>query len=115
MVSPVFSLTTNASDPVYNDENIRHVIEDQLPMLKRDEGTTTITVEDHLRHRFEHDFYNLLSELNVPRSAYYATLRLNGYTHPQQYTVDHETLRVPSETAIQRLHRLHKTYNAYNR
>ena len=112
MTAPVLSLLTNKTDPLYNDEKIRHVIDDLL-VLKNDPDLVTMTLEDHQRHRFEHDFYNLLHELGILRSSYYATLRLNGYTHPQQFTVDKEVIKVPSEVSVERLHRLYKTYKAY--
>lgn len=110
MTSPVMSMVTNGTDPLYNNELLRHRVEDHLDRLSRGEGAVEHVLEEQQRWRYENDLYNLLAVLGIPAYAYYATLRLNGLTHPQAFTHEMHTLLVPDEALLSRLHRLHLAY-----
>jgi hypothetical protein len=74
-----------------------------------------VVLEDHVRNRYEHDFYNLLHVLGYPNHSHYAILRLNNYSHPQQYTVDRAALLIPNESDLRWLHDVHRLYRRYGK
>lgn len=111
MTSPIFNMMSNNIDPLYTQGRIRHRVEDQLPKLTA--GARVHTLKDHERHRYEYDLYNLLSVLRIPPSAYYATMRINGWTHPEQFSVDTVELLIPDLDDLRWLHDVHQLYQRY--
>lgn len=112
MPSPIFKMMTNNTDTLYSDRLVHHRVEDHLKLLK-DTATTKI-LDDYQRHRFENDFFNLLSLLGVPSYAYYATMRINDLTHPNQYLVGVEEILLPNLENLRWVHDIHHLYKRYS-
>lgn len=111
MSSPVMDLMTNNVDDLYSQPGIRHRVEDHLRRLKS--SSKVVQLDDQSRHRYEYDLFNLLNKLGYPNSAHYAILRINGYTHPQQFRVTDEQLLIPDQDDLKWLHDMHRIYKRY--
>lgn len=110
MVAPVMRTATVSLPEIYQHNELYHWVEDHLTALQSSANTSREVLEDKDTYRYEADFYNLLKSLGVPEELWYATLRVNGFTNPDQYTEDHRVLLLPSEDDVARIHRLFKTY-----
>lgn len=110
MTSPLLRLASQIPDSTYNSPEVRHWIEDQLETLRKDPNGRLIILEDYQRYRFEGDFQQLLIDLKVDPSLHYTALRMNGYINPQEYKGEVDHILLPSEEAVNRIHRLFKTY-----
>lgn len=66
------------------NEEFREVIEKNLTRIRNaSDGVTE--VPRALQLRYVGDFYGLLSELKVPYSHWWTTLRINGMSSPLEY------------------------------
>ena len=111
MASPVMDIMTNNIDELYSQLQVRHRVEDHLTRLIS--TGVTVQVDEQSRHRYEYDFYNLLTMLGYTNNAHYAILRMNGFTNPNQYRVTDEYLIVPDQDDLRWLHDIHRIYKRY--
>lgn len=110
MVMGIMNKASYRPSKIYDEEGMRQLIEDHVEKLRTSSNTEALVLEEYQRHRFEGDFLNLMQELRVPVHMHYAVMRVNGLTHPQEFSVDHEVLLMPQEAEVSTIQRLYTTY-----
>lgn len=87
----------------------RQMLEMHLPYLRNHTNSYQKKIEDKLCHRFEANFYGLLSELNYESRYHWCILRINYLHSPIDYQSNLTTLTLPPFSEIDRLYQLHTT------
>jgi hypothetical protein len=93
----------------YYSDGFRNMLEDHYSWLKTQSSTKTVPIDGYLAVRYEFDFYGLLQNQNVPTELHFITMRLTGYTSPDQMTRDLQSYVLPDPAVISRLY---STYSA---
>ena len=92
-------------DSMFYDREVRVLIEDHLTYLTLQAGI--LEVKPIYRHRYQGNFYGLLSEItSIPKDAYWLVLRLNRYNDPSEYRSEIDSILIPEmETVYMLLNR----------
>lgn len=101
------SLQFDEGASVFYNDGFRNVIEDHLTFLRTHPRTGARVVEPGRAYKYEADFYGLLQYFNVPAALHWTTLRMNGYTAPQQFTPDVTSILLPDPDVIEHLRTSH--------
>ena len=100
------SLTSLISLPknrtIYNPKVIQK-LEDFRTILITDKTTRLEIVSNQVANKYKGDFYGLLLDLRVPLDYHWTTMRLNGYTTPEDYQGTELMIYIPSTTIIDNL------------
>lgn len=116
MAFSIVDLRKSSGDPIMYESGFRTVIESHLNILRNSPLLQVETIEGHLIHQFEGDFYGLLSHLNVPVDQHWLYMRVNGMENPNQFGVGKlatngtpYSLLMPPDEAINSLRTLYMT------
>lgn len=94
---------------VYYDPAFRAVLEDHLSYLRALSSTQQLSVSPGEAYRFEFDLNGLLAKYGVPPYLHWVTMRVNGYTAPEEFTRDAVRVLVPSQKVIDQIRQSHQT------
>lgn len=108
MALSVRSYREDSGESVYYDADFRRMIEQHRIYLQNAQGYVDrdITPGDAWRWRF--DFYGLLQSMGVPEKLRWIYLRVNDYSHPADFDSTRTTIRIPNESAIEKLVALYR-------
>jgi hypothetical protein len=109
MVMPIVNLLQDAGPSVDYDASFRAVLEDHMTYLRNHPGTETIQIVAGDAYKYEFDLFGLLAAYQIPPNLHFVTMRMNGFTSPQQATAEIETLIVPSGDVIGQIRQTHQT------
>lgn len=89
-------------DDVYYDKKIRSVIEDHLNIIIAHSSLQEI--EPAMAYKYHGNFYGLLAENGkVDLGQFWLYLRVNGFTHPSEWSMEMNTIRVPNLELVNRI------------
>ena len=98
----------------YYSDGFRNMLEDHYSWLKQQGSTRIMPIEGYLAVRYEFDFYGLMQNQNVPTELHYITMRLSGYTSPDQMSADLQSYVVPDPTVIRQLYSIYSAKTGVN-
>lgn len=100
---PLIGMLDASTSAKYESDAFRTAVEDHLQILKYSVGAQTLSAQPIDAHVFDGDLYGLFAKLNVEKRIRWATMRVNGYTSPQEYAGDRTVFIVPDIDQLDRL------------
>lgn len=97
----IADLLNNIDESYYSDAFTK-AIEDHLTYL-RTNGIRATDITNAQCAKYVGDFYGLLVDLQIRKEHHYATLRVNGYLSPADFTGLFNQVLIPDYTFIDRL------------
>lgn len=88
-------------DFLFYTAKFRAVLEDHFSIFKNHPDTQYLTIEPGAAHRFEYDFYGLLTNINIDRKYHWIILRLLGFTSPMEVTAELRVIMIPSNAFVE--------------
>lgn len=83
-------------DDLLLDRNFYNVLESHIPFLKKDSGTTVMTISDLTASIYAGDFYGLLNHLGIDKKFHYIVLRINDLYSSSDYLGTDVVVLVPA-------------------
>lgn len=108
MTLSVRSFREDPGESTYYDEAFRLMIEQHRIYLQDAAGYVDRVLDSATAWRWRFDFYGLLEFLGVPEYLRWIYLRVNNYTHPNEFDSTRVTIRIPDIKAIERLVSLYR-------
>ncbi len=102
------SLTGDGVNTFYSEE-LRVAFEQHIPFLLSGNRSTLIDIKPIMAYQNEYDFNSLLLALQIPYYAHWITMRLNGLTHPSEYTRDMLKIFLPDFELLEKIKSLEMT------
>lgn len=90
----------NLGPEAFYTPEFRQVIEDHLYGIRADESTRVEFLTGNQPYVYEHDFYGLLLQYNVPYHLHWVTMRLNELKNPYQNLDDLKVILIPNEQKL---------------
>ncbi len=81
--SLIFGSTSN--DAVYYTPGFLRTCESLLPKLRSSPTNTVLSIEPTLGHRYQGDFYGMLTASRIAPKYHWITMRVNDISSPDQY------------------------------
>ena len=100
---PLIALIDSASSLNYESVAFRNAVEDHLQLLKYSGNVQTLNAVPIDAVVFEGDLYGILAKLGVEKRIRWTTMRLNGYTSPQEYAGERTMFLIPDIDVLDRL------------
>ena len=110
--SSLYNLLPQQNTQIVFDDGFRNMLEDHIPNLLANGGTTNQTVDPATAYQFNNDFYGLLDSIGVPWYLQWITLRMNGYTDPSDYTNDNLSIVIPPSSALNQLLNIYQSVSS---
>lgn len=111
MTLSILSLMSNDGPAVYYTDKLRVTLESHMSYLRNHPSTGIRQVKPHLAHKFEYDFYGLLTAMEYPRHYHYAIMRMNDLDSPQAYRESMLNILVPDTQVLDAIVSKHRTSN----
>ena len=101
------SITTdyldNSLDNEYIDAEIRVILENHLPQLKKEAKKNVIQVTPAEAYQYDYNYYGLLRKKNIDYRLHWLTLRCNDRIDPSASCKDVREICVPSIEDVNRM------------
>jgi len=105
----LFKKLTAVDDGVYFTKGFQALIETHLLYLNNEKFVEIKPIAPYLSLKYKGDFYGLMLELNIPRLAHYASLRINGLANPFDYNGDSNFISIVNPSVLMNLVKLTRT------
>lgn len=105
----IHQLALDAGEDIYHDPDFQIMIESYFTYLRGLTSTVSQSVEPAIGHKYEGDFYGLLSYLKVPKKYHNIILRFNGLHCTGDYMRDRLSIAVPSLNEIDLIKAVYET------
>ena len=90
----------NLGPEAFYQPEFRQVLEDHLYGIRTDETTRVEFLVTGQAYQYEHDFYGLLLQYNVPYHLHWITMRLNELKNPYQSLDTLKVILIPNEQKL---------------
>ena len=99
---------------LFYNPSFRATLETHLSLLREHKDTDFLTIESYPAHKYEYDFYGLLSFYKVEPKYHWLILRMNEMTSPPEYTSDITAILIPSNAVVGSIVQAYRTSNKNN-
>lgn len=105
----IHQLAVEAGEDIYHDADFQIMIESYYTYLRGLDTTVSQAVEPAIAHKYEGDFYGLLSYLKIPKKYHNIVLRFNGYHCTGDYKRTNLSIIIPSLNEIDLIKAVYET------
>lgn len=95
--------------------DFRRVLEDHIPWLLSLSSTITLDISSDVAVKADGDLITVLHHYNLPTGMHWLIMRMNGYTSPMQYSMEHNRLFIPSQEDFSSIMKVHRTTQKMNK
>lgn len=99
---------TGTADIYFNQKWLR-TLESMLDKFAANPNVSVLAVEPTMALRYQGDLYGLLTAQHVPSKYHWLTMRLNGFTSPDQYTGEERSFLIPSSEQVEENRQMFQT------
>ena len=111
MAMSITNLMSSDGPSVYYTDSLRVTLESHMTYLREHPNTVMREVQPQLAHKYEYDFYGLLTAMGYPRHLHYVIMRMNDLDSPQAFRETTYAILVPDTTVVDAIVAKHRTSN----
>jgi thiosulfate reductase cytochrome b subunit len=105
------SMIASGADWLYSAE-FKTLIESHLNFIRTHPSTKVITVTLENTRIFRHDFYGLLTSIQIQPKDFWVILRLNNMHNPQEFDETKNILYVPENRLLEQIKMAYRSISA---
>lgn len=105
----IHQLALEPGEDIYHDPDFQIMIESHFTYLRGLSTTVSQAIEPGIGHKYEGDFYGLLSYLKIPKKYHNIVLRFNGFHCTGDYNRNILSITVPSLNEIDLIKSVYET------
>jgi hypothetical protein len=96
---------------IYFTQEYKTLIEDHLPILKKDPSAERVVIPSHLAMKYNNNFTALLADpaFGIDYKYHWAIMRVNGFHHPAEFKETMMSFIKPYLPTLEGLTRVHRT------
>lgn len=103
MAQPVHALARPYDNKTFFSNDIRNQLELHMQFLRNHPATRQFAVEDVEAQKYEGDMYGLLLQYAIPIELHWLSMRLTGFTHPNQTDLKLRYFLVPDLGVVEQI------------
>lgn len=111
MAQPVHALARSYNNQTFFSDDIRNQLEMHMHYLRKHPSTRQFAVEDVEAQKYEGDMYGLMLQYKIPIELHWLSMRISGFTHPNQTDLNLKYFLVPDSTVVERIVEKHRQVN----
>jgi hypothetical protein len=111
MAQPVHALARPYNSNSFFSEDVRNQLEIHMHYLRNHPATRQFAVEEVEAQKYEGDMYGLLLQYNIPIDLHWLSMRVSGFTHPNQTDLNLRYFLTPDLSVVEQIVEKHRQVN----